>query len=142
MFRHTSMLPFEVKPEKPDAWYARKLQELIGGALGEMTVTRQYPFQGWNWRMEGKYKGPIMDTEYPQTARQPHWYPDRVRLCRSYTNTPSDNRCTRFCALVDIRLAWYSLDFRPELTLSCATLRRKFGGMGLAKTIIQQTDCH
>ncbi|GAA1778617.1 MULTISPECIES: manganese catalase family protein [Streptomonospora] len=61
MFRHTSDLQFEAKPEKPDALYAMKLQELIGGAFGEMTVTMQYLFQGWNCRMEGKYKDLIMD---------------------------------------------------------------------------------
>ncbi|ASO21661.1 Mn-containing catalase [Actinoalloteichus hoggarensis] len=62
MFRHTKLLQFEAKPEKPDAAYARKLQELIGGAYGEMTVTMQYLFQGWNCRIEGKYKDLIMDT--------------------------------------------------------------------------------
>ncbi|MUL42005.1 catalase [Streptomonospora sp. PA3] len=61
MFRHTSELQFTAKPEKPDALYAMKLQELIGGAWGEMTVTMQYLFQGWNCRMEGKYKDLIMD---------------------------------------------------------------------------------
>lgn len=61
MFRHTKNLQFEAKPEKPDALYAMKLQELIGGAFGEMTVTMQYLFQGWNCRMEGKYKDLIMD---------------------------------------------------------------------------------
>src|ERR1700753_4075125 len=38
-----------------------KLQELIGGQFGEMTVTMQYLFQGWNCRMPGKYKDLIMD---------------------------------------------------------------------------------
>lgn len=61
MFLHTSRLQYEAKPERPDAHYARKLQELIGGAYGEMTVTMQYLFQGWNCRMEGKYKDLIMD---------------------------------------------------------------------------------
>lgn len=61
MFLHTSRLQFEAKPERPDAHYARKLQELIGGTWGEMTVTMQYLFQGWNCRMEGKYKDLIMD---------------------------------------------------------------------------------
>ncbi|MFD7656999.1 manganese catalase family protein [Actinosynnema sp. NPDC059797] len=61
MFLHTSKLQFEAKPSKPDALYARKLQELIGGAYGEMTVTMQYLFQGWNCRIEGKYKDLIMD---------------------------------------------------------------------------------
>lgn len=61
MFKHTDYLQFDVKPEKPDPVYAHKLQELIGGAFGEMTVTMQYLFQGWNCRMEGKYKDLIMD---------------------------------------------------------------------------------
>ncbi|KQU39499.1 MULTISPECIES: manganese catalase family protein [unclassified Rhodococcus (in: high G+C Gram-positive bacteria)] len=61
MFRHTDHLQFDVNPEKPDPVYARKLQELIGGAYGEMTVTMQYLFQGWNCRMKGKYKDLIMD---------------------------------------------------------------------------------
>ncbi|MFC8045517.1 manganese catalase family protein [Nocardia sp. NPDC057353] len=61
MFRHTDHLQFDAKPEKPDPVYARKLQELIGGAYGEMTVTMQYLFQGWNCRMPGKYKDLIMD---------------------------------------------------------------------------------
>ncbi|GHF75731.1 Mn-containing catalase [Amycolatopsis bartoniae] len=62
MFRHTKQLQFEAKPERPDPVYAHKLQELIGGAFGEMTVTMQYLFQGWNCRIEGKYKDLIMDT--------------------------------------------------------------------------------
>jgi Mn-containing catalase len=61
MFRHTDHLQFDAKPEKPDPVYAHKLQELIGGAYGEMTVTMQYLFQGWNCRMPGKYKDLIMD---------------------------------------------------------------------------------
>src|ERR1700729_2794426 len=61
MFRHTDYLQFDVAPEKPDPVYARKLQELLGGAYGELTVTMQYLFQGWNCRMPGKYKDLIMD---------------------------------------------------------------------------------
>src|SRR3569833_2501 len=61
MFRHTDFLLFVVVPERPDPVYAHKLQELIGGAFGEMTVTMQYLFQRWNCRMPGKYKDLIMD---------------------------------------------------------------------------------
>jgi Mn-containing catalase len=61
MFFHTGRLQFEAKPERPDPVYAHKLQELVGGAAGEMTVTMQYLFQGWNCRMPGKYKDMIMD---------------------------------------------------------------------------------
>ncbi|MGV9330218.1 manganese catalase family protein [Streptosporangium sandarakinum] len=61
MFFHTKRLQFEAKPEKPDPVYAHKLQELLGGAYGEMTVTMQYLMQGWNCRLPGKYKDLIMD---------------------------------------------------------------------------------
>jgi Mn-containing catalase len=61
MFRHTDYLQFDVAPEKSDPVYAHKLQELLGGAYGEMTVAMQYLFQGWNCRMPGKYKDLIMD---------------------------------------------------------------------------------
>lgn len=45
-------LPHVSSPEKPDAVYARKLQEVIGGQYGEITVAMQYSFQAWNahWR--------------------------------------------------------------------------------------------
>lgn len=69
MFRHTDHLQFDVAPEKPDPVYARKLQELIGGAYGEMTVTMQYLFQGWNCRMKGKYKDLIMDIVRRRSGR-------------------------------------------------------------------------
>jgi Mn-containing catalase len=61
MFGHTAYPQFDAVPEKPDPVYARKLQELIGGAHGEMSVTVQYLFQGWNCRVPGKYKDLIMD---------------------------------------------------------------------------------
>jgi Mn-containing catalase len=62
MFRHTQQTQYNCTPEQPDPLYAMKLQELIGGAYGEMTVAMQYLFQGWNTRVPGKYKDLIMDT--------------------------------------------------------------------------------
>src|SRR3954449_645665 len=61
MFQHTKQLQYNVKPERPDALFAAKLQELIGGQFGEMTVMMQYLWQGWNCRVPGKYKDMIMD---------------------------------------------------------------------------------
>src|SRR6201747_657371 len=61
MYRHVKNLQFAAKPAKPDAVYAMKLQELIGGQFGELTVTMQYLFQGWNCRIPGKYKDMILD---------------------------------------------------------------------------------
>ncbi len=61
MFRHTKQLQYQAKPERPDALFAAKLQELVGGQFGEMTVMMQYLWQGWNCRMPGKYKDMILD---------------------------------------------------------------------------------
>ncbi|WP_432548191.1 manganese catalase [Kineococcus sp. SYSU DK004] len=61
MYRYTRELQFTAKPEKPDALFAMKFQEILGGQFGEMTVMMQYLFQGWNCRVPGKYKDMIMD---------------------------------------------------------------------------------
>ncbi|MBD1848544.1 manganese catalase family protein [Leptolyngbya sp. FACHB-711] len=62
MFLHTKRLQYFTKPERPDPIYAKKLQELIGGSMGEMTVMMQYLFQGWNCRGPAKYKDLLLDT--------------------------------------------------------------------------------
>ncbi len=36
--------------------YARKLQEVLGGQYGEITVALQYSFQAWNAHTPGKYR--------------------------------------------------------------------------------------
>jgi Mn-containing catalase len=56
VFLHRQELQFKATPEKPDAVYARKLQEVLGGQYGEITVAMQYMFQGWNMHMPGKYR--------------------------------------------------------------------------------------
>jgi Mn-containing catalase len=56
MFFHKQELQFKATPDKPDAVYARKLQEVLGGQYGEITVAMQYAFQGWNMHVPGKYR--------------------------------------------------------------------------------------
>jgi Mn-containing catalase len=56
MFFHRQELQFKATPERPDAVYARKLQEVLGGQYGEITVAMQYMFQGWNMHVPGKYR--------------------------------------------------------------------------------------
>lgn len=38
MFFHTKRLQYEAKPSKPNALFANKVQEVLGGQYGEMTV--------------------------------------------------------------------------------------------------------
>jgi Mn-containing catalase len=60
MFYHTARLQYHAKPDKPDPAYARKLQEVLGGQWGEMSVMMMYLFQGWNCRGPQKYRDMIM----------------------------------------------------------------------------------
>ncbi|WCD93021.1 manganese catalase family protein [Microbacterium sp. nov. GSS16] len=56
MFFHKQELQFSATPDAPDAVYARKLQEVLGGQYGEITVAMQYQFQAWNMHIPGKYR--------------------------------------------------------------------------------------
>lgn len=56
MFFHRQELQHRASPDKPDAVYARKLQEVLGGQYGEITVAMQYGFQSWNAHIPGKYR--------------------------------------------------------------------------------------
>lgn len=61
MFYHDRRLQYFTPPEQPDPIYAKKVQELIGGVFGEMTVMMQYLFQGWNCRGPAKYRDMLLD---------------------------------------------------------------------------------
>ncbi len=56
MFFHRQELQFKAVPDKPDMLQARRMQELLGGQYGEITVAMQYLFQGWNTHLPGKYR--------------------------------------------------------------------------------------
>ncbi|MFF0904882.1 UNVERIFIED_CONTAM: manganese catalase family protein, partial [Kocuria sp. CPCC 205316] len=62
MFLHQQKLQYNATPEAPDAVYARKLQEVIGGQYGEITVAMQYSFQAWNAHIPGKYRDLLFGT--------------------------------------------------------------------------------
>jgi len=60
MFFHVKELQFQAKPTRPDPVFAKRLQEVIGGQFGEMTVMMQYLFQGWNCRGPMKYRDMLL----------------------------------------------------------------------------------
>ncbi|WP_456277740.1 manganese catalase family protein [Bacillus sp. AK128] len=68
MFYHVKELQYNAKPTSPDPVYAKKLQEILGGQYGEMSVMMQYLFQGWNCRAENKYKDMILDIATEEIA--------------------------------------------------------------------------
>src|SRR3954447_7561233 len=61
MFFHDKRLQYHAKPERPDPVYAKKLQEVLGGQWGEMSVMCGYLFQGWNCRGPAKYRDMLLD---------------------------------------------------------------------------------
>lgn len=61
MFYHVKRLQYFTPPQQPDPIYAKKVQELVGGVFGEMTVMMQYLFQGWNCRGPAKYRDMLLD---------------------------------------------------------------------------------
>jgi Mn-containing catalase len=61
MFQRLNRLQYNARPDNPDPLYAKKLQELIGGQWGEMSVMTQYLFQGWNCRGPAKYRDMLLD---------------------------------------------------------------------------------
>jgi len=60
MFFHDKRLQYNAKPDHPDPVYAKKLQEVLGGQWGEMTVMMQYLFQAWNCRGPEKYRDMLL----------------------------------------------------------------------------------
>lgn len=56
MFYHIKELQYRAKPSCPDPAYAKKLQEVLGGQYGEISVMMQYLFQGFNCRADEKYR--------------------------------------------------------------------------------------
>ncbi|GAB3288373.1 manganese catalase [Pseudoclavibacter terrae] len=56
MFFHKQELQFKSSPSKPDAVLAKRMQEILGGQYGEITVAMQYGFQSWNAHEPGKYR--------------------------------------------------------------------------------------
>ena len=60
-FFRTNQFQYHAKPDRPDPLYARKLQEVLGGQWGEISVMMTYLFQGWNCRAPAKYRDMILD---------------------------------------------------------------------------------
>ncbi len=69
MFFHVKELQYKAKPTQPDPVYAKKLQELLGGQYGEISVMMQYLFQGWNCRGEKKYRDMLLDIGTEESRR-------------------------------------------------------------------------
>lgn len=68
MFFHTKRLQYRAQCAKPNPAYAAKLQELVGGQYGEMTVMNQYLFQAWSCKGPEKYRAMLLDVGTEEIA--------------------------------------------------------------------------
>jgi Mn-containing catalase len=68
MFRHESRLQFDAKPDRPDAVFAKLLQETLAGQASEMTGMVQFLIQGCNCRGPAKYRDLLMATGTEEVA--------------------------------------------------------------------------
>ncbi|MBZ9936975.1 manganese catalase family protein [Mesorhizobium sp. BR1-1-16] len=62
MYYTDKKLQFPVRVEKPNAVFARALQQAIGGVEGEIRVALQYFFQAWGARGPTKYRDMLLST--------------------------------------------------------------------------------
>lgn len=68
MFYHDGKLQYTVRVEKPNALFARQLQQAIGGVEGEIRVAMQYLFQSWGSRGPKKYRDMRLETGTEELA--------------------------------------------------------------------------
>ncbi|UOQ54997.1 manganese catalase family protein [Hymenobacter cellulosivorans] len=68
MFYHDRELQYKVRVEKPNATFARMLQQAIGGIEGEIRVCLQYLFQAWGNRGPVKYRDMLLETGTEEMA--------------------------------------------------------------------------
>ncbi len=69
MFFHDGgKLQYTVRVEKPSPFFAKMLQQAIGGVEGEIRVALQYLFQSWGSRGPVKYRDMLLETGTEELA--------------------------------------------------------------------------
>jgi Mn-containing catalase len=68
MFTHRQDLQFTTVPEQPDALYARRLEDVLGGQYDEIGVAMHYLFRPWEMHVPGKYRDLVFGLGSEQVA--------------------------------------------------------------------------
>jgi manganese catalase len=68
VFRHESRLQYHARPDRPDAAFAKLLQEPLAGQASEMTGMVQFLMQGCNCRGPAKYRDLLLSTATEEIA--------------------------------------------------------------------------
>lgn len=62
MFYHDKKLQYTVRVDTPSPFFAKMLQQALGGIEGEVRIMLQYLFQSWNFRGPQKYRDMLLET--------------------------------------------------------------------------------
>ncbi len=68
MFYHDGKLQYPVRVDSPSPFFARMLQQALGGVEGEIRVCMQYMFQSFGARGPAKYKHMLLETGTEEIA--------------------------------------------------------------------------
>ena len=68
MFYHDGKLQYPVRVDSPSPFFARMLQQALGGIEGEIRVMMQYMFQSFGSRGPAKYKHMLLETGTEEMA--------------------------------------------------------------------------
>ena len=103
MFYHIKELQYRAKPSCPDPAYAKKLQEVLGGQYGEISVMMQYLFQGFNCRADEKYRDLLHDVGTEEIG---HVEMLATMISRLLDDAPADVQENAYKVTRPSRLLW------------------------------------
>jgi Mn-containing catalase len=92
VFNHVKHLQFDARPDGPDAAFARRLQDALGGRWGALTVAHQYLMQGWTCRLPGKYRDLLLDVGTEELAHVEMLSTMITRLLQDAPLTAAENQ--------------------------------------------------
>jgi Mn-containing catalase len=127
VFFHVKELQYQAMPERPDPIFAKKLQEILGGQFGEMTVMMAYLFQGWNCRGPEKYRDMLLDIGTEEIA---HVEMLAVMIARLLEGAPLKSQEEAVAANPVVAGAMGGADMRDTIVASMNPQHAIVGGMG------------
>jgi Mn-containing catalase len=68
MFTHRRDLQIKAVPEQPDAVYARRLEDLLGGQYDDIGVAMHYSDRSWEMHVPGRYRDLVFGVGSDQVA--------------------------------------------------------------------------
>ncbi|MAU11896.1 MAG: catalase [Anaerolineaceae bacterium] len=88
MFYTDAKVQFDVRVEKPNALFAKRLQQAIGGTEGEIRVCMQYMFQAWAMtKKSNKYRSLLLYTAAEELS---HIEMLATAVAKNLSNAPVD----------------------------------------------------